>query len=444
MKGCATRLPIITLAIGAGLALSGCGSSVVHYPAASHATTLSGDGAVPSGPLVQAPDGNLYGTTASGGRFNRGTVFQISTNGTESVLYSFSGGVSDGADPGEGVIIGSDGNLYGTTRGGGGGSCGGQEPSGFVVTVSTCGTVFQLTLAGNEQVLHFFQGGDDGGVPMTRLVQTSGGNFYGTTATGGIYLSGTVFQITSTGQEQVIYDFGAAGSTDAVAPAAGLILATDGNLYGTTALGGASNKGTVLSVTTAGAEAVLASFAGGEAGETPTQSLVQASNGNFYGTTSTGGLSDDTHCPAGCGMVFQITPSGALTILYKFGLGAGGGVPVLPAPIQTNDGLLPSSALIQASDGNFYGTTRAGGNGACSEGCGTVFKITPAGQETVLYAFRGADDGAAPQATLIQASDGALYGTTSAGGQLDQGTVFQITLEGVETVLHSFGSTEAR
>jgi uncharacterized repeat protein (TIGR03803 family) len=427
MKGCATRSTLITLArYVAALALFGCNDSSVHFPASSHSAALGGDGAVPSGPLTQAADGYFYGTTASGGRFNHGTVFRIGFDGSESVLYSFSGGTNDGADPGEGVIIGSDGNLYGTTRSGGVGSCGGQEPSGFVVTVSTCGTVFEMNLAGSEQVLHFFQGGDDGGVPMTRLVQTSGGNLFGTTAAGGTFLSGTVFQIAPTGAEHVLYDFGASGPADAVAPAAGLILAADGNLYGTTAVGGTSNQGTVFSVTLTGAEAVLASFAPAATGATPTQSLLQASDGNFYGTTSTGGLSD-SGCAAGCGTVFQITPSGALTTLYQFGSNVG-------------DGVLPSSALIQASDGNLYGTTRAGGDGACSAGCGTVFKVTPAGEETVLYAFRGADDGAAPQATLIQASDGALYGTTSAGGTFDLGTAFRITLAGVETVLHSFGS----
>jgi uncharacterized repeat protein (TIGR03803 family) len=430
MKGCAPRSTIITLPIcAAAVTLIGCGGSSVHYPPASQSVAPGGDGSVPSGPLVQAPDGYLYGSTASGGRFSQGTVFRIGFDGTESVVYSFNGGTSDGADPGEGVIVGSDGNLYGTTRSGGVGGCGGQEPSGFVVAVSACGTVFVLTTAGNEQVLHFFQGGDDGGVPMTHLVQTSSGTLYGTTATGGTYLSGTVFQIASTGQESVIYDFGASGLTDAVAPAAGLILGTDGNLYGTTALGGTANNGTVFSVTLTGAEAVLASFPGGPSGETPTQSLVQASDGNFYGTSSTGGLSD-ARCPAGCGTVFQIAPSGAFTVLYQFDRNAG-------------DGVLPASALIQAGDGNFYGTTRAGGSGSCNAGCGTVFKITPGGEETVLYSFGGADDGAAPQATLIEASDGALYGTTSAGGEFDQGTVFRITFAGVETVLHSFGGTPA-
>lgn len=427
MKGCAPRSTVVTLSICAAvLAIIGCSSKAVTYPPAMQSVTHGGDGAVPSGPLVQAADGFFYGTTASGGRFNQGTVYRLGSDGTESVLYSFSGGMSDGADPGDGMILGSDGNLYGTTRSGGVGGCGGQEPSGFVVPVSACGTVFVLTLAGNEQVLHFFQGGDDGGVPMTHLVQSSSGSLYGTTAAGGSYLSGTVFQIASTGQESVLYDFGAAGPADAVAPAAGLILAADGNLYGTTALGGSSNKGTVFSATLAGTETVLASLPGGAGGETPTQALVQASNGNFYGTSSTGGLTE-ARCPSGCGTVFQITPAGAFTVLYEFGGNA-------------DDGVLPSSALIQASDGNLYGTTQAGGSGPCSAGCGTVFQITPGGVETVLYSFRGADDGAAPQAALIQGSDGALYGTTSAGGEFDQGTAFSITLPATETVLHSFGS----
>ena len=426
MKGCATHSNFITLPIcAAALSLVGCGGGVAHFPVSNKVVT-GGDGAVPSGPLVQAPDGYLYGTTVAGGHDNQGTVFRIGFDGTESVLYSFRGGGDDGGGPADGLIVGSDGNLYGTTRGGGVGSCGGQQPSGLIVPVGTCGTVFQLTLAGSEEVLYFFHGGDDGGLPITPLRQLPNGNFYGTTATGGTYLDGTVFQITPTGQETVLYNFGTSGPTDALSPLAGLILGTDGNLYGATPFGGDFNEGTVFTVTPAGTESVLVSFAGGAVGQTPTQPLVQASDGDFYGTTSNGGLTEAS-CPAGCGTVFQITPSGVLITLYELGR-------------QADDGVLPSSALIQASDGNLYGTTRSGGTGGCNTGCGTVFKITPGGVETVLYSFKGADDGAVPQATLVQGSDGALYGTTSAGGQRDQGTVFRITLGGVETVLHSFGS----
>lgn len=406
------------------LSLSGCGGGEAHYPP-SPPGTVNTDGSVPSGPLIQAPDGYLYGTTAAGGSSKQGTVFRIGLDGTESVLYSFMGGPNDGADPGEGLIVGSDGDLYGTTRSGGVGSCGGQEPSGLVFPVSTCGTVFQLTLSGQEQVLYFFQGGNDGGLPMTPLLQTSSGSFYGTTATGGAYLGGTVFQVTPMGMQSVLYDFGASGASDGEAPEAGLILGTDGNLYGTTAVGGTSNEGTIFGVTLAGGETVLASFAGGATGQTPTQSLLQASDGNFYGTSSNGGLTSAS-CNSGCGTVFQLTPAGTLTILYQFGGYAG-------------DGIVPSSALIQASDGNLYGTTRAGGSGGCSGGCGTVFKIVLGGNETVLYSFQGGDDGASPQAALVEATDGALYGTTSAGGQQNQGTVFRLTLTGSETVLHSFG-----
>lgn len=430
MKGCdknAISIFVGSSACAMVLFLVGCDGTEARYPA-SHVAAIANDGAVPSSPLVEAPDGYLYGTTAAGGRFNQGTVYRIGFDGSESVLYSFVGGSDDGADPSGGLIVGSDGNLYGTTRSGGIRSCA-QEPPGLLSSVNTCGTVFGLTLSGGEQVLYFFHGAADGGLPVGPLLQTSNGDFYGTTLTGGTYLSGVLYQISALGQQSALYEFGSAGVTDALAPEAGLILGTDGALYGTTPLGGTMGKGTLFSATTAGAETVLASFAGGVGGEAPTQSLMQASDGTLYGTSSGGGLSG-AHCPSGCGTVFQVTLSGALTVLYQFGLDAG-------------DGLLPSSALIQASDGNLYGTTRAGGIGPCSGGCGTVFKVTPSGVETVLYSFQGGTDGAAPMAALVQGSDGALYGTTSAGGQLYQGTAFRLTLAGAETVLHSFGNLEA-
>jgi uncharacterized repeat protein (TIGR03803 family) len=376
--------------------------------------------------LVEAPDGYLYGTTAAGGSSSQGTVFRVGFDGTESVLYSFAGGANDGATPSGGLLVGSDGTLYGTTRSGGAGSCGGQQPSGLVLPIGPCGTIFALTLSGQEQVLYLFQGGDDGGVPMTGLVQASSGDLYGTTTGGGNYLDGTVFQFTPLGKQSVLYAFGAAGPNDGASPEAGVVIGTNGSLYGSTALGGASDNGTLFNLTLAGAETVLATFTGAGAGQTPTQTLMQASDGNFYGTSSGGGMSS-ANCPSGCGTVFQLTPSGTLTILYRFGGNA-------------NDGILPSSALIQAGDGNLYGTTRAGGGGSCSAGCGTVFKVTPGGVETVLYSFQGNDDGATPQAALIQATDGALYGTTSAGGQQGEGTAFRVALDGTELVLHSFGN----
>ena len=428
MKGCSNHaaLPALrALSIYAtALSLVGCGGTEVRSPAPPP-VVVSSDGSIPSGPLIEAPDGYFYGTTAVGGRFNQGAVFRVGFDGTESVVYSFSGGSNDGADPANGLIVGSDGNLYGTTRSGGVGSCGGQELSGLLLALSTCGTVFQLTLEGAERALYFFQGANDGGVPVTRLLQLSNGNFYGTTATDGTYLGGIVFQLTAMGTERVLYDFGTGGLSDGAAPTSGLILGTDGNLYGSTTLGGAFGDGSLFSLTLDGTETLLASFAGGASGRGPTQSLVQASNGNFYGISNNGGLAS-ANCPSGCGTVFQLTPAGAVTILYQFGGQAG-------------DGLGPSSPLIQASDGSLYGTTRAGGTGGCSAGCGTVYRITPGGDETVLYSFRGAEDGAAPQAALLQASDGALYGTTSAGGQLNQGTVFRLTLAGGETGMHSFG-----
>jgi uncharacterized repeat protein (TIGR03803 family) len=212
----------------------------------------------------------------------------------------------------------------------------------------------------------------------------------------------------------ILYSF-AGGSSDGAGPEAGLILGSDGNFYGTTEFGGASGDGTVFQITPSGTETVLYSFAGGSSdGEGPEAGLIQGSDGNFYGTTIGGGTNND-------GTVFKLTPSGTETVLHFF---AGG-----------DDGVGPRAGLIQGSDGNFYGTTYQGGssNGIYQGGSsnlGTVFQITPSGTETVLYPFAGgSSDGAYPTASLIQGSDGNLYGTTAQGGTSDHGTVFKLTLQ---------------
>lgn len=353
--------------------------------------------------------------TGGTGTVDAANVASISvscTAGTVSVLHTFPTGATDGEAPDGSLIQASDGNFYGTTSRGG---------------ASSEGTIFTITPAGSETVLHsFVSGTTDGASPSNHLVQASVGNFYGTTNAGGIFNDGTVFKVTSSGTETVLYSFSGlgavAGREDGADPFGGLIQASDGNFYGTTIGGGANSAGTIFKITPSGTETVLYSFAGGATdGSTPQGGLIQASDGNFYGTTVNGGASND-------GTVFRITPAGAETVLYSF---VGG----------TTDGAYPEDSLIHASDGNFYGTTYSGG----ASDAGTVFKITPSGTETVLYSFAGgAADGASPQGSLLQASDGNFYGTTTYGGASNQGTVFRVTSAGVETVLYSFagGATD--
>jgi uncharacterized repeat protein (TIGR03803 family) len=266
------------------------------------------------------------------------------------------------------------------------------------------------------------------------LFQASDGDFYGTTATGGANGNGTVYKITAAGIETVLYSFGASPA-DAANPYASVIQASDGNFYGTTYEGGAQSYcgigscGTVYKITPGGVETVLHSFSDGDAYE-PAGALIQASDGNFYGLAGGGanGCNSGIGRLDGCGSVYMITPAGVETVIYSFGASA-------------SDGYSPVGALIQASDGNFYGTTQKGG----TNGVGTVFKVTPAGIETVLYSLGASPSDAAspswPFTSLIQASDGNFYGTTQKGGTNGFGTVYRITAAGVETVLYSFGAS---
>jgi uncharacterized repeat protein (TIGR03803 family) len=343
---------------------------------------------------VQTPPTGLVCSVSNGtGTMGAADVTSVSIACVSnfSLLYSFAGGSSDSADPYHTLIQGSDGDFYGTTLAGG---------------TSNVGTIFKITPSGTETVFYSFAS-----IPYSGLVQGSDGNIYGTTATGGASGRGTVFKITPSGTETVLYSF-PAGSSD---PYTGLIQGSDGNFYGTTGAGGTSDDGTVFKITPSGTETVLHAFANsGSDGEIPYAGLIQGSDGNFYGTTYNGGA-------GGLGTVFKVTPSGTETVLYSF---AGG-----------SDGEHPYAGVIQGSDGNFYGTTYQGG----TSGFGTVFKLTPSGTETVLYAFAGSSsNGAYPEAGLIQGSDGNLYGNTLQGGAGGLGTVFKLTLSGTETVLHAF------
>jgi uncharacterized repeat protein (TIGR03803 family) len=258
------------------------------------------------------------------------------------------------------------------------------------------------------------------------LVQGTNGNFYGTTWSGGANIAGTVFKITPAGKLTTLYSFCAQAGCNGYSPDAGLVQATNGNFYGTTGLGGAHNYGTVFEITPAGKLTTLYSFcaqSGCTDGQSPDAGLVQATNGNFYGTTLNGGA-------IGAGTVFEITPAGKLTTLHSF-----------CSQISCGDGDGAFGTLVQATNGNFYGTTVAGGansSGCGGYGCGTVFQITPAGKLTTLYSFcaqSGCADGSEPSVGLVEATNGNFYGTTTYGGANSSGcggygcgTVFSLSV----------------
>ena len=271
-----------------------------------------------------------------------------------------------------------------------------------------------------------FNEGDGADPQYMSMVQGTDGNLYGSTILGGNlscdapYGCGTLFKVTPTGTLSTLYTFCAQANCADGAYPSGLVLGTDENFYGTTYFGGASPScsggcGTVFRITRDGVLTTLYSF-GSADGAYPYAALVEANDGNFYGTTSQGGSGCSQ---VGCGTVFKITPAGRLTTLHSF---------------DATDGYLPFAALIQASDGSLYGTTFSGGGGNCR--CGTVFKITPSGKLTTLHSF-DFTDGQSPNSSLLQAVDGSFYGTTLEGGHVafegcstGCGTVFRIKSDG--------------
>lgn len=280
--------------------------------------------------------------------------------------------------------------------------------------------------AATEKVVHAFKGGSDGAGPQAGLLDVKG-VLYGTTSAGGTSGDGTVFRVTEGGKEKVLHSF--QGGSDGYGPTGGLI-EVNGTIYGTNAGGGAYSNcaptgycGTLFSITLGGTEKVLHSFGGAGDGTTPLAGLISV-KGNLYGTTYFGG---DAGCGGfPCGTVFSITPRGTEKVVYVFKGGS--------------DGSNPSANLINIKD-TLYGTTFQGGTGSCfglGGGCGTVFKVTRSGTETVLHTFEAGSDGGNPAAALTYIK-GALYGTTSGVSANNSGTVFEINpATGAETVLYSF------
>ncbi|MGH8093952.1 MAG: choice-of-anchor tandem repeat GloVer-containing protein [Chthoniobacterales bacterium] len=363
------------------------------------------DGAFPGDALLQDTDGTFYGTTFGGGAANLGTVFKMTTTGmvcTVTILYSFTGG-EDGLFPTAGLVKATDGNFYGTT-------------TESFNSDALGGTVFRITPSGTLTVLSKFPGGAGGSMPYPSLVQGKDGLLYGTTFGGGGagtgFGAGTVFTIDPTQTPPITPTFlhAFSGGADGGSVYAGVIQSTvDGNFYGATYGGGIVNSqfpdgaGTVFKITPGGTLTTLHTFTGGSDGANPRGGLVQDSQGDFYGTTTAGDVSSMT--PSG-GTVFKITSAGVLTTLHSFTL---------------TEGSIPIAPLIQAADGNFYGTAETGGDSD-----GTIFKITPSGALTVLYTFNGTD-GRQPQAALLQGSDGSFYGTTAfGGGDSSDGQIFRL------------------
>jgi uncharacterized repeat protein (TIGR03803 family) len=385
-----------------------------------YAFTNGADGSVPHAALIVGSDGNLYGTAEYGGTNNAGTVFKVNTNGVFTPLYSFRTNNIDGRRPEAALLEGNDGDFYGTTATGGTGGA---------------GTIFKITPAGILTNLHNFNGsGTDGSGPAVALIQGTDGNFYGTTDNGGNKYAGTVFRISPQGAWTNLHSFSYYGS-DGNLPWAALVQGIDGNFYGTTYAGGTFGYGTVFMMTPDGTLTTLYSFANGSDGGQPYAALVQGDNGNFYGTTW--GNANSFAGTNSMGTVFGITPWGDLNTLYSFTNGL--------------DGANPTAGLVLGKDDNFYGAASVGGiigSGAWNQeygrilggtrGWGTLFTITQDGQFTPLYAFGGGTEGQNPGAPLIQATNGFFYGVTERGGTNDDGTVFQMSPDGTVTPLYSF------
>lgn len=321
------------------------------------------DGSAPEDALIQAADGNFYGTTFQGGANNFGTVFSLTTGGVLNTLYSFCARLNctDGEEPAAGVVQATDGNFYGTAEFGG---------------TNGAGTVFKITPAGGFSILYGFCATtpcNDGSNPAAGLIQARDGNFYGTTRSGGTNGEGVIFSVTPAGAYTNLYSFcPLTGCADGSAPQGSLLQATDGNFYGTTEFGGGpNNSGTIFRFTPPNTLTNLYTFclqANCPDSFGPIGNLIQASDGNLYGLASglSVGLPAGFCLSASCGAIFRLTLSGTFTTLYSF-----------CALANCADGSTPLGSLVQGTDGKFYSTTSGGGaTGAPCPGCGTVFGFT--------------------------------------------------------------------
>lgn len=355
-------------------------------------------GALPVNDLVRGTDGYLYGMTPNGGTYDHGTLFKISTTGAITILKHFNLAV-DGGYPYGSLIQAKDGNFYGLLNSGPGGSG---------------GVIFKITSTGVYTMLKNLSINTDGGRPKGHLIQATDGNFYGLNSAGGTAGYGTIFRFTPAGTYTVLKSF---LKTDGSNPYGSLVQASNGILYGVTHGGGTYSYGVVFSITTAGTFKVIRNLNAATDAAYPDADLIQGKDGWLYGMAPSGVNYN--------GVAFKINTTGTtLTILKKFA--------------ATTDGGNPYGSLKQATDGNFYGLTSISGGAGYA---GTAFKLTPAGTYTVLKRFTEATDGGSPVGSLIQSSDGALYGMAKTGGKSAKGTIFKLTTAGAYTVLaHLNGS----
>ena len=330
------------------------------------------------------------------------------------------------------------------------------------------------------QVVYSFRDVPDGANPFqSSIALDNSGSLYGTSLHGGTGSNGTVFKVTPTGKESVLYRFAAGVKGRAPSPESGVVRDEAGNLYGTEAFSGPQQNGSVFKLGPAGKLTVLHDFSGSGDGDAPSGGLVRDASGNLYGTASGGG--DLQSCGNGCGTVFKINSSDKFTVLYTFTGGGDGGIPTGSLVLDSDgnlygttvgggafgfgavfvvsssgqehplysfsttgqtDGNEPVAGLVRDSSGTLYGTTFYGGGGNCADGfnpgCGTVFKIDKSGTFSVLHSFTGGDDGGWSTAALVLDRNGNLYGTTSGAGRFGAGTLFSISKTGAFSLLHSF------
>lgn len=355
------------------------------------------DGAYPDGELIKGADGYLYGLTSAGGTNSYGTIFKISTSGDFTVLKHFNF-TADGANPHGHLTLASDGNFYGITYSGG---------------ANGAGTIFKLTPGGVYSVIHSMNKTTEGGNSYSSLTEGKDSKLYGTTYGGGTNNYGTVFKVTTAGALTVVKHLN--NTTDGSYPQSDLVLAKDGNLYGTCYGGGQYGTGTIFKVTSAGNYTVIKSLNVGVDGGYPYAGLMQNSDGNFYGITRNGG-------PKSGGTIYKLTTGGVYTVIHALD--------------YNTEGSASSSVLVKADNGNLYAMTSLGG----IFNYGIIFKTTTAGAFTKIADFNGSTAGNAPYSSFIKGKDSAYYCTTSAGGAYNNGAIVKIC-GGKASVLFSFNKS---
>ena len=397
------------------VASEGPGSAQTSFTTRTDFQTV--DGSTFQGGLVPGADGDLYGTSAYGGRnsCNCGTLYKVDRYGILTTVHSFSG--VDGANPNSGLVPGNGGDLFGTTRYGG---------------AHGNGAIFKLTSGGRFVLLHSLNNGATPrqGTTPSPLAKASDGNFYGVTLLGGSYLDGTIFRVTPTGAFSVLHALNSSAG-EGFMPVMGLVEANDGRLYGA-AGGGAYQNGLIFSVDRSnGAFIVEHTFAGWDGAQYPEgrnarSRMIQGRDGKLWGTTVQGGRANG-------GTIYTFDPATrTFTSVHHMAPLAGGRYP---------EGYYASSGLIEGIDGNFYGVASGGGplNG------GTIYRVTPAGVVSVIHAFdNNRGEGVSPIGELLQTSDGRLYGTNTLGWPNGGGVLFAVETDGSHfEVRHVFSAVPA-